>query len=111
MVDNNNMNCCSAYFYTRFTNDDTLIELAMLNESNMEAQEDSILPRDDQSSIHGPIKFIKSHSFWFYIFSFIICIIFSFVITYLYSSLSVPTKRIDSYAENGLHQNEINDKN
>ncbi|CAF1391180.1 unnamed protein product [Rotaria magnacalcarata] len=108
---NNNMNCCSAYFYTRFTNEDTLIELAMLDESNTEEQDDCILSKDDQSLINGPIKFIKSHSFWFYIFSFIVCIIFAFAITYLYSFLSVPTKRIDSYVEKALHQNEINDKN
>ncbi|CAF0816767.1 unnamed protein product [Rotaria sordida] len=97
---NDGMNCCSAYFYTRFTNDDTLIDLAMMNYPDIEKNENCSLSNDDQPLRNRLITFTTDHSFWFRIFFLIIVIIiiYLFITVYLYTYLFVQ-KVLDSHID------------
>ncbi|CAF0943689.1 unnamed protein product [Adineta ricciae] len=82
---NDDIGCCSAYFYTRYTDEDTLIDLSMMNYPYLDGKDECILNPDDQPFKTRWFTFTQSNLLWLRIFVFIIIILMLLIcVIYLY---------------------------
>ncbi|UJR33177.1 hypothetical protein I4U23_020633 [Adineta vaga] len=94
------LSCCSAYFYSRYTDEDTLIDLSMMNYPNLEKKDDYLLSNTDQSFRIRFLSFIQYDSLCFRIFvGIIFLLMFLLIAVYFYKYQYIQATLADQSIE------------